>query len=78
MSGKRTADELKQILDKVNEKGKQFCIKMNTKKTKGMVVTRKEARPRVMKLKIDEYEIAQVDSFMCLGQLLKEERKWKV
>lgn len=41
------------------------------KKTKGWIVSRKETRPSVMKMKIDGYEI-EADSFIYLEQLVQE------
>ena len=70
-----TADsesDLQNIVDKVNGVGKEFGMKMNVKKTKTMVVSRKADPPHV-KINIEGQTIEQVSRFMYLGQLITED-----
>ena len=66
--------ELQETLDLVNSKGKELNMKMNAKKTKTMVVTRKQTVPCIQ-LKIDGQEIEQVSQFTYLGQQFTENGK---
>ena len=40
-------EDLQNMVDKVNEAGKLYNMKMNAKKTKAMVISRNENKPRV-------------------------------
>ena len=64
-------DSLQDILNAVSDAGKIFNMKMNAKKTKSIIITKKEIKPKI-NLKIDNTEIEQVSKFTYLGQLLTE------
>ena len=63
---------LQEILNEVNNAGKLYNMKMNAKKTKSMIITRKEIKPS-MNLTIDGTEIDQVTNFPYLGQKITED-----
>ena len=62
-------EDLQKIVDKVNAVGKQFNMKMNSKKTKTMVFTNKQIKPK-MEIKVDDDNIEQASSFVYLGHLM--------
>ena len=64
---------LQNILNKVNEEGEKFGMRINVKKTKVMVVTKSGMNK--CNLYLGEKEIEQVDSFVYLGQLITNEGK---
>ena len=66
--------ELQEIVNRVNQVGKEYGMKMNVKKTKTMVVSRKVDIPQV-NINIDGQVIEQVSHFMYLGQLITEDGK---
>ena len=65
-------EHLQNLLDTVNNSGLCYGMKMNAKKTKSMVISRKEAKPRI-KIKIGQTDIEQVDNFIYLGQMITED-----
>ena len=67
-------EDLQKIVDKVNAVGKQFKMKMNAKKTKTMLFTNKQIKPK-MEIKVDDANIEQVSSFVYLGHLMTEDGK---
>ena len=67
-------DQLKSILQKVNEKGKEFGMRMNAKKTKTMVISRNSPVPKV-NLTIDNEVVNQVETFIYLGQMITDDGK---
>ena len=72
-----TADseiQLQNIVDRGNETGKNFGMKMNVKKTKTIVASRKTNHP-LANIKIEEQTIDQVAQFMYLGQLITDDGK---
>ena len=54
--------------------GKLYGMKMNAKKTKSMVISRKEKSPRI-DIEIDGAKIAQVNKFTYLGQVVTDDGK---
>ena len=67
-------ENLQTILDEVNEAGKKFNMKMNAKKTKSMIITKKVVKASI-ELDIDGAKIEQVASFPYLGQNITEDGK---
>ena len=67
-------EQLKEILRRVNEKGEEFGMKMNAKKTKSMVISKTCPSPR-MYITIDGEQIKQVATFTYLGQQITEDGK---
>ena len=65
-------NELSELISKIKEVGKQFGMKINIKKTKAMVVSKK---PNSTKINIAIYgeQIEQVTSYMYLGRLITED-----
>ena len=66
--------ELSEVTSKINEVGKQFGMKINTKKTKAMVVSMKPNSPKI-NIAIDGQHIEQVTSYMYIGSLITENGK---
>ena len=64
--------ELSELISKINEVGKQFGMKINIKKTKAMVVSKKPNSPKI-NIAIDGEQIEQVASYMYLGSLTTED-----
>ena len=64
--------ELQEIVDTVNEAGRQYNMKMNAKKTIVMVIGKQGESPQV-KIKVDGAEIEQVKSFTYLGHKITED-----
>ena len=64
--------ELSELISKINEVGKQFGMKINIKKTKTMVVSKKPNSPKI-NFAIDGEQIEQVASYMYLGSLITED-----
>ena len=58
-------------MNKVNEMGKLYHMKMNAKKTKAMVISRHENKPKV-NIKVDGTAVEQVGSFNYLGQTMTD------
>ena len=67
-------NELQIPAERVNQEGKDFGMKMNIKKTKTMVVSRKSEIPKV-KIHLDGQEVEQVSKFVYLGELITENGK---
>ena len=64
--------ELSDLTSKINEVGKQFGMKINIKKTKAMVVSKKPNSPKI-NIAIEGQHIEQVTSYMYLGSLITED-----
>ena len=64
--------ELSELISKINKAGKQFGMKINIKKTKTMVVSKKPNSPKI-NIAIDGEQIEQVASYMYLGSLITED-----
>ena len=64
--------ELSELTSKINEVRKQFGMKMNIKKTKAMVVSKKLNSPQI-NIAIDWQQIEQVTSYMYIGSLVTED-----
>ena len=65
-------ESLQEIMDAVNESGKKYNMKMNAKKTKTMIITKKDDKPRI-KTTIDGTDIEQVSHFVYLGHKITED-----
>ena len=65
-------EDLKNMMDKVNEAGKLYNMKMNAKKTKTMALIRNENKRRV-NIKVDGTTVEQVGSFNYLGQTVSDD-----
>ena len=63
---------LQAILNEVNADGKVFNIKMNAKKTKIIIITRKDDKP-ILSTSIEGTDILQVFNFSYLGQQITED-----
>ena len=57
--------ELSELTSKINEVGKQFGIKINIKKTKAMVVSKKPNSAKINIFAIDGQHIEQVRILLC-------------
>ena len=57
--------ELSDLTSKINEVGKQFGMKINIKKTKAMLVSKKPNSPKI-NIAIDGQHIEQVTSYVYL------------
>ena len=64
-------EELQEIVDIVNEAGKSYNMKMNARKTKTMVISKKEGT--TVTIRIDGTEIEQVQSFIYLGHKITQD-----
>ena len=62
-------ENLKALVQKVSEHSEAMGIKINRKKTKTMVITKKDRSPTI-RLRINNDEIEQVDTFVYLGSLI--------
>ena len=60
------------MINKVNEMGKLHNMKMNSKKTKIMVISRNENKPKV-NITVDGTAVEQVRSFNYLGQTVSDD-----
>ena len=69
--------ELTELTSKINEVGKQFGMKINIKKNKAMVVSKKPNSPKI-NIAIDGQQIEQVRSNMNLGSLITEDGKCEI
>ena len=63
--------EISELTSKINEVGKHCGMKINIKKTKAMVVSKKPNSPKI-NISIDGQQIEQVTSYMYLGRLITE------
>ena len=63
---------LQEILDNVNEAGRQYKMKMNARKTKVMV-TSKQEEPTKIKIKVTRTQTEQVNHFIYLGHKITED-----
>lgn len=69
-----TPEQLQEIVNKVNEEGKLYGMKINAEKTKTMLVSKVMPSAK-FHITVDNDIIKQVDSFVYLGQLLTEDAK---
>ena len=60
------------MMNKVNEVGKSYNMKINTKKTKAMVISRNENKPKV-NIKVDGTAVEQIGNFNYLGQTVSDD-----
>ena len=66
--------DLQTLVTAVNNKGKPYGMEMNIKKTKGMVVSRKDPVPSI-NISIEGTPIQQVNNMIYLGYLQSENGK---
>ena len=64
--------ELSELTSKINEVGNRFGMKINIKKTKAMVVSKKPNSPKI-NIAIDGQQIEQVTSYMYIVSLITED-----
>jgi endonuclease/exonuclease/phosphatase family metal-dependent hydrolase len=69
-----TEEELQRTMDKANEEGQKRNMKINIKKTKVMVITKKTETPKV-KITVDGKELEQVDNYIYLGHMITTDGK---
>ena len=62
---------LQKLMNKLNETGKKFNMKMNVQKTKAMVVCR--GGGGTVNIVIDGAKLEQVARFKCLGSRISED-----
>ena len=67
-------EHLQNMMDKVNEVGKLYNMKMNAKKTKAMVISRNENKPR-LNIKVDVTAVEQVRSCNYLSQTVSDDER---
>ena len=67
-------EALQRIVDEVKMKSLEKGMKMNTKKTKTMVISRNTSAPQVS-IKVDGETLEQVQSFKYLGQTITTDGK---
>ena len=68
-----TEKGLQKIVDRLDEASKRYEMKINVKKTKVMIVSKKAGKK--LKIVIDGKEVEQVDKFKYLGAMLTEDGK---
>ena len=61
---------LQKIMDRLDETAKRFDMRINTKKTKVMVVSRREGRQ--MNIVLDGQKLGQVEKFKYLDQCCRK------
>ena len=66
--------KLQDLINMVNERGRDYGMSINIKKTKVMVVTKKQVTPNA-KITIEGRAIEQVKKFIYLGHLITENGK---
>lgn len=64
---------MKEMLGKQNKSCEEYGMKINSNKTKGMVISK---QPKIMKVNINGSKIEQVKSFRYLGSLVEEDMKY--
>ena len=68
-------EQLQEIIDKINEEGKLYGMKINAEKTKTMLIS-KVTPSAEFHITVDNGAIKEVDSFVYLGQLLTQDAKF--
>jgi len=68
-------DDLQRMMDRLNKTTTEYGMKINSKKTKIMKISRVEGEEKNMKITIDEEEIEQVTKFCYLGGLISDKAK---
>ena len=66
--------DLQHVLDIVKVKSEEFGLSMNVKKTKSMIFSRTENKPRIC-LKLDGHIIEQVSNYIYLGQNITDDAR---
>ncbi|RUS76894.1 hypothetical protein EGW08_015333 [Elysia chlorotica] len=69
-----TPEQLQALLDKVNEESEKCGLAMNAKKTKVMVISRKDITPKI-NINIGNTVLEQVSTFIYLGQLISDDNR---
>ena len=67
-------EDLQAVVDRINEAGKEFNMKMNAKKTKTMIISKVPTANRIT-ISVDGANIEQVSRFTYLGQTITEDGK---
>ena len=65
-------ENLQNMMDKVNEVGQLYNMKMNAKKTKAMAISRNEHKPK-FNIRVDGTAVEQVGSFNYPGQTVSDD-----
>ena len=65
-------ENLQIVMNKVNEEVKLYNMKMSVRKTKAMVISINENKPKV-NIKVDETAVEQVGSFNYPGQIVSDD-----
>src|SRR6218665_1476033 len=66
-------DDLQRMMDRLNKTTTEYGMKINTKKTKVMKISRVEGEEKNMKITIDGEEIEHVSEFCYLGSLISSD-----
>jgi len=68
-------ENLQRMMDKLNKRTTEYEMKINTKKTKVMKISKIEGKEKNMKITTDGKEIEQVAKFCYLGSLISDDAK---
>src|SRR6218665_3670457 len=68
-------EDLQRIMDRLNKTTTEYGMKIKTKKTKVMKISRVEGEEKNMKITIDGEEIEQITKFCYLGSLITDNAK---
>ena len=66
-------EELQKLVNEVKERSLKYGLKMNTKKTKTMVIRRNVDEPCRVDILVDGVTLEQVDKYTYLGQVITED-----
>ena len=64
-------EDLQRMMDKIHQHCKNYGMNLNLKKTKTMVINKKDAENKV-KVKIENEELEQVKEYTYLGSIIEE------
>jgi len=68
-------DDLQRMMDSLNKTTTEYEMKINTKKTKVMKISRIEGEEKNTKITVDGEETEQVTEFCYLGSLISSDAK---
>ena len=71
-------EELQKLVNEVKERSLEYGLKMNTKKTKTMVIRRNVDEPCRVDILVDGVTLEQVDKYTYLGQVITEDGRCEV
>ena len=71
-------EELQKLVDEVKERSLEYGLKMNTKKTKTMVVRKNVDEGCRVRIVVDGVTLEQVDKYTYLGQVITEDGRCEV